>query len=145
MGTLFETIAASHEVPLKEVRVRLGRRVLSVDLAIAGVFAAFYVLATMVITRRLGIRYSRDRPLTSLTTILAASVPASAVGVAAGELWALLAEGYRVSSNNHMSYRGARIPWMHHRSAIFTVGLIVFWVIASRTAGEDSNQKGTDL
>jgi hypothetical protein len=132
MATLFDAIAASHRVPLTEVRSRLGRRVFSVDLLIVSLFVVFYGLAAVAITRQLGIGYSRERRVASLAAILAASIAASAVGVVAGELWSLLAEGYRVSSNNHMSYRGARIPWTHHRPAIFAAGLLLFWVVALR-------------
>jgi hypothetical protein len=139
MATLFDAIAAGHGVSPAEVRARLGRRALSDDLLIVGLFAAFYALAAIAITRHLGIAYSHERRLASLAAVLAASIAASAVGVVAGELWSLLAEGYRVSSNNHMSYRGARIPWTHHRPAIFAAGLIVFWVVALRP-----RRRGTD-
>ena len=138
MGTLFEVIAASHRVPPTDVRARLGRRVPSVDLVIFGSFAAFYALAAIAVTRRLGIGYLPERRLTSVTALLVASLAASAIGVVAGELWSLLAEGIRVSSNNHMSYRAVRIPWLHHRLAIFAAGVVLFWIVAlllSGTAG----------
>jgi hypothetical protein len=132
LDTVFDAIAADHRVPLTEVRGRLGRRVLSVDLLITGLFAAFYAAAVLVITRHLAIGYSRERPLGSLAATLAASIAASTIGVVAGELWSLLAEGYRVHSNNHMSYRAARIPWTHHRPALFVAGLLLFWIVALR-------------
>jgi hypothetical protein len=134
LGTLFDAIAASHRVPAAEVRARLGRRVRSVDLVIFGSFAAFYGLAAIAVTRHLGIGYSRERRLTSVAALLVASIAASAVGVVAGELWSLLAEGIRVSSNNHMSYRAVRIPWLHHRLAIFAAGVVLFWIVALRPA-----------
>jgi hypothetical protein len=132
MATLFEAAAASHHVSPTEVRARLGRRVLWVDLVVGGLFATFYTLGAIAATRHLDITYSRERRLTSLVAILTASIAVSAVGVVAGELWSLLAEGFRVSSNNHISYRAARIPWAHHRADIFAVGLVLFWVVALR-------------
>jgi hypothetical protein len=108
MDALFDAIAASHHVAPTEVRARLGKRVLSADVLIVGLFGALYALAVLATTRYLSIGYSRERRLASFAAMLAASIAASAVGIVAGELWSLLAEGYRVSSNNHMSYRAAR-------------------------------------
>jgi hypothetical protein len=101
-------------------------------LLIVGIFAMFYILAVIAITTHFGVGYSRERPLTSTAAMLTASVAASAVGTIAGELWSLLAEGYRVSSNNHISYRAARIPGTHHRTAVFVGALILFWIVACR-------------
>jgi hypothetical protein len=132
MDALFDAIVASHHLAPTEVHARLGKRVLRVDVLIVGLFAGWYALAVLAITRYLGIGYSRERRLASLAAMLAASIAASAVGIVAGELWSLLAEGYRVSSNNHMSYRAVRIPWTHHRPAIFAAGVILFWIVALR-------------
>jgi hypothetical protein len=83
MATLFDAISASHRVPPAEVRARLGRRVFSIDLLIGGLFAGFYALATIAVTRQLRIGYARERRVASLAAMLAASIAASAVGVVA--------------------------------------------------------------
>jgi hypothetical protein len=68
--------------------------------------------------------------LIALTVTLIASLILSAGGVLAGEWWAFNAESLWIG-NGHISYRAERIPWVHHRVAIFTAGIAIFWAIAA--------------
>jgi hypothetical protein len=46
-----------------------------------------------------------------------------------GELWAFEAETLRIGYG-HLVQRAERIPWGHHRPAIFAAGLVVFWILS---------------
>jgi len=130
MASLFQTIGDSHDVTEEQVRRSLGQRRKDLDVVVIVSFIGFYAWASDLIVRRVCRRYS-DRRETSVwvAMIIYASVIASAVGVILGEQWSGLLENFRIG-NGHLSYRGERIPWSHHRFELFVGGLILFWFLA---------------
>ncbi|MBV9501006.1 MAG: hypothetical protein JO138_16675 [Acidobacteriaceae bacterium] len=131
MAALFETIGTSHDVKEQEVRRSLGHRRHGFDSAVILSFTLFYTCLTSVFARRLHRLYGpREERTTVAVMITIASLLASTAGLMLGEVWSGILESFRIG-NGHMSYRLARIPWVHHRLALFISGVILFWVVAA--------------
>lgn len=57
------------------------------------------------------------------------SLVAAGLAVLGVEQWAGLCENLRIG-NGHLSYRLDRLPWGHHRLALFAGALVLFWTMA---------------
>ncbi len=130
MATLFQAVAAGHGVSDSLLYQSLGRRPPRWDTAVMLSFAVLYVAAVLRIVRAIRRRHADDPgSLGAVVMTVYVSLATSAVGVLAGEQWVGLLESVRLDTG-HLSYRGARIPWGHHRLALFLAGIAVFWLIA---------------
>jgi hypothetical protein len=76
-----------------------------------------------------GLAYLISRRLNSKAMTLYVSVVLGALAVILGEAWAILIESLRLWTG-HLSYRMDRIPWRHHRLALFAAAVVLFWVVA---------------
>jgi hypothetical protein len=125
---LFRTVGTIHQVPQREIeRARLLR---DARVDIGAVFLPMALLLSaiaMYIWRRFGDLLAGSPMWLTLAAMLTLSIVASAATVQGGELWANSVEMLRVG-NQHISMRGNRSPWAHHRTAIFVGGITLFWL-----------------
>ncbi len=119
MDEMFKTVAAQHGVSEEQVRQSLADRPAGADILALLSFGAFYAGAVYLISRRIN--------STAMTIYL--SVVSSALALFLGEGWAILVESIRLGTG-HLSYRMGRIPWGHHRMALFVTALVLFWTVA---------------
>ncbi len=130
LAQLFPEISRAHGIPLAEVEAARGRREGMWDTGVLGLFAAAYAWLSLVAINRIRRSFSGSRRAT-VTALVVVAMPLAATGTFTGELWALLAEGMRVSNLGHLSgFRGNRIPWRHNRAEIFAGAIALFWLIA---------------
>jgi len=142
MAQFFRVVALTYGTTDYEIRASLTRRRPELDTASMISFLIIYVwLANAVAFRIL-----RGRDYGSLSTklILAyAALCLGAVFVNAGNIWCDTMEAIRLG-NGHGSYRD-RVPWNHHSTAEYVVGLALFCgavVIQHRkAAAENSPQR----
>ena len=132
MAKLFEIVAKDHSVTPEQVRKSINAdRHASLDVVVILSFAVLYYLAASWmaggIWRHFPPRYGW---IVGLAAVLVISSLISLTGVLVGELWSTLAEAFRVGTD-HLSYRVDRIPWIHHRLAIFAIGVLIFWLISA--------------
>ncbi len=118
MAEMFKTLAARYGVSEDQVRESLTRRPVGVDLLVMLSFAAFYAWVANLTVRR-----------TSIVTTAYASVILGAVAVLLVETWAMFVESVRLGTG-HLSYRLERVPWSHHRLALFVAALALYWLVA---------------
>ena len=131
MGTLFEHVAKEHGVPVERVYSSLGRNRGYIDLAVNLPFVLLYCFASVAATRMMWRRYppAEDGWITGATMILLLSLAFAVGGTMIGGLWSGIAEQFRIG-NGHGSYRGQRLPWSRHGTALFASMLILFWLAA---------------
>lgn len=132
---LFGEIASQHNVPIERVSNSLGQNRGYIDLAINLPFALIYCLVVMAVARAIWRRYppAESGWLPGITMILFLSLGFSITFIMAGDVWARIAETYRVG-NGHMSYRADRLIWVRHQTALFSAALITFLMTAAETA-----------
>ncbi len=131
MRTLFEQIAKEHGVPLERVYSSLGRNRGYIDLALNLPFVLLYSFVAVAATRMIWRRYppAEDGWIAGATMILLLSLAFAVAGTMLGDVWSGIAENFRVG-NGHGSYRGQRLPWSRHGTALFASMLILFWLAA---------------
>jgi hypothetical protein len=116
---MFKTVAAQHGVSVEQVRQSLAYRPAGVDVLVMLSFGALYAGIAYLILRRLN-----SNVMTSYLSIVWPGI-----AVLLGEAWAILIEQLRLGTG-HLSYRMDRIPWGHHRLALFVAGVVLFWIVA---------------
>ncbi len=126
---LFAGLAASRSVSAVEVAAaRAQLAVRSFDWLVNVPMALLYVGLSLVVTRRLQVRFAGER-IAFVTALIIMSVGMAVAIVAVGQLWASGVEATRIGSG-HLSYRASRIPWNGHRLETFTLAVIVTWAVA---------------
>jgi hypothetical protein len=132
---LFGEIASLHNVPIERVYDSLGQNRAYIDLAINLPFALIYCLIVTAVARAIWRRYppAENGWLPGATMILFLSVAFSMGFIMTGDLWARIAETYRVG-NDHMSYRADRLLWVRHQTALFSAAFVIFLLTAAETA-----------
>jgi hypothetical protein len=131
MAALFSTIAKNHGVTTEQVREAVGQRPMSFDAAVLLSFAAFYFLVAYYFARRVCCRFPLHEGWpAALVSTIGASILVSFLGVLMLETMSVFPEGIRLGSD-HLSYRSFRIPWAQNRMALFTGGLLLFWLAAA--------------
>ncbi len=132
MDTLFQIVARSHGVSAEQVRRSLSDRTKVFDLGVVLSFAVLYVLAAYFVARRLWKLYSRDgdRERAVMMTVYVSAITSAVGTLLLTDLWSTSMENIRIG-NGHLSYRVARIPWQHHRPAIFVLGVVLFYAVAA--------------
>lgn len=141
--TLYEAVAATHHVPVASVQNALGKNRTLVDLGEITSFLLLYALASVIAIRRIRSLYpSGDGRTHSLALILFCALAFALAGVLSIDEWVGTMESIRVGTG-HMSYRGFRLPWSHHRNLIFGALLAIFWIIAFVNARIAAHSKTT--
>jgi len=147
MGRLFGEIANQHNVPIERVYGSLGQNRAYIDLAINLPFGLIYGLVAVAVARAIWRRYPPTESgwLPGATMILFLSLALPVGFIMLGDIWARIAETYRVG-NGHMSYRADRLLWVRHQSALFLTAFITFWAAAEvtrRMLGKYSRSEAT--
>jgi hypothetical protein len=128
MTVLFDQIAALHGVTADEVSQAASQRDANADFASVYLpMAAFFILFAYRLCWHMFHRIDSRAAAIIFTFII--SILVSGCGVLVGEIWALGVETFRIG-NGHLSFRTARITWLHHRTYLFIIGMILFWLVA---------------
>jgi hypothetical protein len=91
--------------------------------------AGFTLAVAIVMRRKVRARFPDDRrALVVATALLSAGLGISVIGI--GQVWAFAVEGIRIG-NDHLSYRGLRIPWGDHRLATFALTVLTTGIVAA--------------
>jgi hypothetical protein len=122
LTVLAEEVGRAYDASEADVRRSLEVRDWQWDAFVMLSFLAFYVFGSVLVARATSAGYST-------AAALAAAVPIALAAVAVGELWANAMEMFRVG-NSHLSYRVTRVPWQHHRPALFGIAVVLFGAIA---------------
>jgi hypothetical protein len=132
---LFGEIASEHSVPIERVYDALGQNRAYIDLAINLPFALISWLVVVAVARAVWRRYppAEDGWLPGSMMILFLSVAFSIAFIMVGDVWARIAETYRVG-NGHMSYRADRLIWVRHQTTLFSAALVTFLLTAAEAA-----------
>ncbi len=131
MALLFQLIAEQHHVTQEQVSGSINtHRRTSLDVAVVLSFGLLYAALVNRFVQGIWRWFppAQDR-WAGITATILISLLASLLGVVACEMWSDQAEALRIGYG-HLSYRADRIPWVHHRSAIFVVGVFVFWILS---------------
>lgn len=143
---LFGEIANQHSVSIERVYESLGQNRAYIDLAINLPFALIYCLVVAAVARAVWRRYppAENGWLPGGTMILFLSLAFSIGFIMAGDVWARIAETYRVG-NGHMSYRADRLIWVRHQPALFSAAFVAFLLTAGefarRACGEEKKRR----
>lgn len=132
---LFGEIANQHNVPIERVYDSFGHNRAYIDLAINVPFALIYCLVAIAVARAIWRRYppAENGWLPGAAMILFLSVAFSIAFIMVGDVWARIAETYRVG-NGHMSYRADRLIWVRHQTALFSAAFLTFLLTAAEAA-----------
>jgi hypothetical protein len=112
---MFKAVAAQHGISEEQVRQSLAYRPAGVDILVMLSFGAFYAAIAYLISRRLN--------SSAMTIYLSVVWPG--IAVLLGEAWAILIEQLRLGTG----YRMDRIPWRHHRFALFVAAVALYWIV----------------
>jgi len=124
LSSLFSDVAHAHGVSVADVRAAAQHRPAAFDAAVLLSFAAFYAAIAFRIARWIEMRFGDSKPFAIAMTI-AAAVATAAGGLVVGDIWSAAAEIARVG-NDHLSFRGLRVPWLHHQPELFAAAVVVF-------------------
>ena len=127
---VFAAIANSRKIGVDDVRA--ARRLLDqrgFDWLVNVPMMLFTIAAALVMTRSVRHRFPDDR-LPRMAAIVLLSVGLGVLVIGIGQVWAFAVETVRIG-NDHLSYRGLRIPWGKHRDVTFALAVITMWVIAA--------------
>ena len=134
-AALFGEIASEHNVAMERVYDSLGQNRAYIDLVINLPFALICWFVSIAVARAVWGRYppAENGWLPGATMILFLSVAFSIAFIMVGDVWARIAETYRVG-NGHMSYRADRLIWVRHQTALFSAALVTFLLTAAEAA-----------
>ena len=123
-NALFRGVAEHHGVDVALVRQYCWNRNVAADGAVILSFGLIYVAAAYFVVGRIRRRFPPGEPgfwIMALTM----SVCVAAVGLAAGNVWSIIIEEFRVGSG-HLSYRMNLIPLRQHWAITFACALVIF-------------------
>jgi hypothetical protein len=132
VAALVGVVSRTHQVSGNQVLDLVGQRAVAPDAAVILSFGVLYALVALGVVRRVRREFPLDGGGDSVMAIVVvgvASALASGLAVLVGEWFSILIEIVRVG-NGHLSNRTDRIPWVHHRMALFLAGVVIFWTIA---------------
>lgn len=127
LAMLFERVAATHHVSVREVRsaINTHRRV-SLDVLVMVSFGAFYVWVVGWFARGIWRRFPPSQDFGwGVAATVAISPVAALLGTAVGGYWAWYVETLRIGYG-HLVERVDRIPWNQHLWGIFGVAVVIF-------------------
>ena len=126
---LFAAIADARRIGVDDVRrARLQLNDRAFDWTVNFPMAIFTLLAATVLLRKVGARFPDDRAA-RVVAVLLLSIGLGILVVGVGQVWAFAVEGVRIG-NDHLGYRGLRIPWGKHWLATFALTMVSTWILA---------------
>ncbi len=129
LATVYAQVAAAHGASIDEVRAAAAERPAAFDAGVIAAFAAVYLCVAVAIAGWIRARFANSRAVAAVVTAVAAAATAFG-GVLAGGIWSAAAEIARIG-NDHLSFRGFRIPWHHHVPALFIGGVALFFAASA--------------
>jgi hypothetical protein len=129
MARLADSIVRDHRVTIEQVDQARLTRPTPFDSVVVLFYAILYVLVAHRTVHWIFHALQPGDSVRAVGSIVFVSVGVSAMGVAFGDIWSAVAEMIRLG-NDHLSYRGYRIPWNNHRLALFIAGVVLFWLVA---------------
>ena len=124
MKTLFQGVANHHGIDVAVVRQYSRNRDVVIDAAVILSFGILYAVVAYIFAGRIRRRFPRGEPGFWVMTLTMA-VGVSLVGVAVGNLWAIIIEEFRLGSG-HLSYRMNLIPLRQHWAVLIVCGFVIF-------------------
>jgi hypothetical protein len=142
MSKLVAVIGEYHDVSEGQIREWTGRRNLAFDLPVFLSFLVGFSLASRSLMRRLFNGWS----FSGVSVFVAGAVTmvvVSAVGGAAGALWAAAWEVIRLG-NEHVSHRAARIPWPLYVPGLFAAAFVMCSLVSWREYRAAARRRALD-
>jgi hypothetical protein len=128
-SSLFTDVARAHHTSAADVAAAASRRPRVFDTAVMLSFAAVYTWIAIAVAGWIETRFGESQSFAIAITI-ATAVAMAVGGLVLGDIWSAAAEIARVG-NDHLSYRGLRVPWLHHEPQLFAGGVAIFFVAAA--------------
>lgn len=129
-GMLLGEIGKEHGITAQEAFRSFGQRSTAVDLATNLPFLLFCALAADFLIRRLLSRYPpHEGWMTTIATIVLASVAFGAAGLILGQQWSAFAESIRIGTA-HLGNRALRLPLNRYSTEAFLFATALFLGIA---------------
>ena len=128
LESLIREVAQVHSVTPADVaraRERVPDR--GLDLPVIVPMSVLFLLSVGYVLRRIERRFGEE-PLPRFLSLAIACVGLSGAFVFVGELWTSVLQMIRVGSQ-HVGGRVHKLPWLQHQTAIFVVGIGLFWVV----------------
>ena len=141
MKTLLQGVANHHGIDVAIVRQYSRDRDVVVDGAVILSFGILYAVVAYIFAGRICRRFPPGEPGFWVMTLTMA-VGASLVGVAVGNLWAIVIEEFRLGSG-HLSYRMNLIPLRQHWAVLIVCGFVIFGVAGLIRSRVDPGVKET--
>ena len=129
LSSVFEQVARVHGVAVEDVREAAKQRPPFFDAAVTLSFGLLYVLAADRVACWIRSRFIESSAAAAVVTAAAAAMTALG-GILLGGIWAAAAEIARIG-NDHLSFRGLRIPWHHHVAGLFAAGVALFFAVSA--------------
>lgn len=129
MQSLFGAIARNHALDIEVVRAYTTVRNRRFDALVLISFAVVYALAAYALAGLIARRFGADDWRLAAVAVIALSFGATIAAMMVFDIWAGTAESLRLGSW-HLSYRGDRLPWHHHRVLFFTSSIGLFWLVS---------------
>lgn len=125
---LSSIVVTDHRLTPSQYDAVIGTRPPGWDLGVGIAWALLYAWAARAAAKRIW----RGQGATGggILMMTYVSLAFAALGDLLGEQWAGSWEDVRLG-NGHIGYRLDRVPWGHHRVALFGAGLVLFWLIAA--------------
>jgi hypothetical protein len=74
--------------------------------------------------------------------LIVVSIVLVILGLQIGSIWSFFSEEEFRLHTNHLSYRAFYLPWSRHPILVSTVGMGLFWIIATIRAMSASSRSG---
>jgi hypothetical protein len=128
--SLFQVIAAAHQVSIAEIREAGTERDIAIDIGVVMVpMVVLFVLVARHYAARALRAFDPEERVIILVAVGLMALAVSGLSLMVGTLWAWLVEMVRIG-NSHLSYRAGRLPWREHVGALFVGAVLIFWSIA---------------
>ena len=139
-NALFRGVAEHHGVDVALVRQYCWDRNIAADAPVILSFGLLYAAAAYYIAGRIRRRFPAGEPGFWIMT-LAMSFFVALIGLAAGMVWSIVIETFRINTA-HLSYRMNLIPLRQHWAIAFVCAYVVFMLAALIRFRIDHDQRG---
>ena len=139
MNAIFSGVAAQHGVTVETVWQYRAQRDIPTDAVVIVSFGLIYTAAAYYLAGRIRRRFPAGEPGFWIMAVTM-SFCIALVGLAAGNVWSIIIEEFRIGSG-HLSYRMNYIPLRQHWAITFVCGFIIFLIAAVIRFRGDMRQK----
>jgi hypothetical protein len=131
---MFEAAASTHGVSVDDV-ARAGEQLGAnrLEWPVHGPLTVLALLMAFACARWLQWRLGRDERAAFVFAAFVLSIAAGVALLLVGTLWAGVVEMLRVG-NQHLAFRGTRLPWHQQYVEVFVTSLAIFWAVVAFTS-----------